>query len=661
MDYELIKGWIPIRSLRWVLFGLIPALLFSINTNAQGKLEELEKELVELTSDSARMIKMKELVKHYRKRNPDRHKELSTEGLALAEQKNDTLLQVVFNREMGMYFKYKTQPDSALAYLHKALGLASKLTNRLPYQGTLIEIADVQKKRGNYDEAAKAYFETIKYFEENKMSDGLVSCYLGLASIYEIQKDYQNALDVTRKCLKSCGQLGKREIPCNSVVYTNLTAFFTALNQPDSALFYGLKARDMKERMGDQVGLLYIYHNLYRIYADREDIDQAQFYLNQEITIARSINNTEGMIRAYHGLGEVFLARSQFDSARIALDSAAAWVSATGNPFQQKDNLRHLATLYEKTGNHEQALLYLKQFSQVKDSLYNQSKQEIIGELETRYGTEKLKQEKLLEAEKATQNRNLLIGSVIIFSLLLILAGIIVYQIQQRRKVELVTVQLRETENKLKLERQVNQAELTALRAQMNPHFLFNAFNSIQEFIILNQKELASDYLGQFADLMRLYLDHSREKTITLEDEVKAAELYLTLEKVRFEDTLNYSLTVDPNIDPSAIRIPPMLIQPYLENAIKHGLLHKKENRKLNLSFTQQGEQLRCLIQDNGIGRKAAEEINQKRNKTHRSFATSANQNRIDLMNQSRKKPITVNITDGENGEGTQVELIIPL
>ena len=96
--------------------------------------------------------------------------------------------------------------------------------------------------------------------------------------------------------------------------------------------------------------------------------------------------------------------------------------------------------------------------------------------METRYGTEQLKQEKLLEAEKATKNRNLLIGSVIIFLLLLTLAGIVVYQIQQRRKVELVTVQLRETENKLKLERQVNQAELTALRAQMNPHFLFNAF-----------------------------------------------------------------------------------------------------------------------------------------------------------------------------------------
>ena len=186
--------------------------------------------------------------------------------------------------------------------------------------------------------------------------------------------------------------------------------------------------------------------------------------------------------------------------------------------------------------------------------------------------------------------------------------------------------------------------------------------NSIQEFIILNQKELASDYLGQFADLMRLYLDHSREKSITLEDEVKAAELYLTLEKVRFEDTLDYRIQVDANIDTSAVSLPPMLIQPYIENAIKHGLLHKKENRKLKLEFTLlDGNQLRCVVEDNGIGRKAAEEINKKRYKKHRSFATSATQNRIDLMNQSREKPITVSLSDGEDGTGTAVELIIPL
>ena len=127
--------------------------------------------------------------------------------------------------------------------------------------------------------------------------------------------------------------------------------------------------------------------------------------------------------------------------------------------------------------------------------------------------------------------------------------------------------------------------KLENLRSQMNPHFIFNALNSIQEYILLNQKNLASDYLGKFADLIRMYLNHSTKGTITLSEEIEALNQYLELEKLRFEDSLDYQIQLPNEIDSETIEIPTMLIQPYVENALKHGLLHRKGNRILSIKF----------------------------------------------------------------------------
>lgn len=210
-------------------------------------------------------------------------------------------------------------------------------------------------------------------------------------------------------------------------------------------------------------------------------------------------------------------------------------------------------------------------------------------------------------------------------------------------------------------------SQLENLRSQMNPHFIFNALNSIQEYIVTNEKETASTFLVKFSRLIRIYLEHSRESEVYLEEELKALRLYLELEKDRFEDTLDYSIIVDKNLDTSlSIKVPSLFIQPYIENALKHGLLHKKENRKLEVFFqmNKQENGLICTVTDNGIGRKASSEINGKRAHLHKSFATSANQKRIELINKTRIKKTTVSIDDlhDENfvPNGTKVIIFIP-
>lgn len=219
---------------------------------------------------------------------------------------------------------------------------------------------------------------------------------------------------------------------------------------------------------------------------------------------------------------------------------------------------------------------------------------------------------------------------------------------------------------KVRVLEDMRNSQLSALKAQMNPHFMFNALNSIQEIILMNDKKQANMYLGKFADLMRITLDQSNKNAISLEDEIKSLKLYLELEALRFEEYFQYELHVADLLYTYNVHIPAMLIQPYVENAIKHGLMHKQGDKKLELFFSLYNDKtLLCVITDNGIGRKRSSEINQMREKKHTSFATGATQRRLELLNQGREQNITVSYVDlkDENGNctGTKVLLYIPL
>ncbi|WP_299439666.1 sensor histidine kinase [uncultured Aquimarina sp.] len=220
--------------------------------------------------------------------------------------------------------------------------------------------------------------------------------------------------------------------------------------------------------------------------------------------------------------------------------------------------------------------------------------------------------------------------------------------------------------DKERINQQLVLSQLENLRSQMNPHFIFNALNSIQEYIVLNEKNLASAFLVKFSRLIRMYLEHSRANEISLKEELNALKIYLELEKDRFEDILEYVIDIDDNLSLETIKVPPLFIQPYVENALKHGLLHKKDNRKLTIAYKldSKGNNLQCLIIDNGIGRKASEQINLKHGVRHASFATNANQKRVELLNTAREHKIKVNIVDlyeEEKAMGTKVMIKIPV
>lgn len=202
---------------------------------------------------------------------------------------------------------------------------------------------------------------------------------------------------------------------------------------------------------------------------------------------------------------------------------------------------------------------------------------------------------------------------------------------------------------------------LKALRAQMNPHFVFNVMNSIQHFIAYHNSEAAHRYLTKFSRLIRINLNHTEHDTVPLSEELKALELYLDLENMRFETEFNYRIDVAANIDPQHTGIPSMLIQPYVENAIKHGILMSPRQGLISITITKADKRLKCVIEDNGIGRHASAN---ERDPQYRSFGTSVTRERLEVLNELYEGTIPEKIIDlvGPGGEalGTRVELLIP-
>lgn len=208
--------------------------------------------------------------------------------------------------------------------------------------------------------------------------------------------------------------------------------------------------------------------------------------------------------------------------------------------------------------------------------------------------------------------------------------------------------------------------ELKALRAQMNPHFMFNSLNSIQHFILTNKPHDAGKYLNKFARLMRMILNNSDKSQITVREEVEYLQLYIELESMRFDNKFDWKIDIGEGIDTDFIEIPAMLLQPYVENAILHGLTPLKEPGHLELTLRMQGNNLLCRIKDNGIGREKAREMRQlSGRKDHRSLGMKITSDRLELINNLHGSQLSMTITDLKNADGsaagTQVDIFIPV
>ncbi len=329
----------------------------------------------------------------------------------------------------------------------------------------------------------------------------------------------------------------------------------------------------------------------------------------------------------------------------------------------QKDAVQRLSEVYKKVGEYDKALANYQQYVTLVDSLYAKKEKEI--EAASNFSkTLALKQNRIEILEKnrelsdnrlqlvaqkqalaKAQNRKqklliyFLIGGLLLLSLVLYL----MYRSNQQKKLA------------------NNLLALKSLRSQMNPHFIFNALNSVNSFIAQNDERTANKYLTDFSTLMRAVLENSEKNLIPLSNEVELIQLYLKLEHARFQEKFDYAFEISPNISINDYSIPPMLIQPYIENAVWHGLRHKKEKGQLTVSIQQKAaKSLIITITDNGIGRTKSQIIKTKNQLKKESKGMGNVASRIAILNEMYSGKINIEVKDlHEDGTGTVVEVVV--
>jgi hypothetical protein len=248
----------------------------------------------------------------------------------------------------------------------------------------------------------------------------------------------------------------------------------------------------------------------------------------------------------------------------------------------------------------------------------------------------------------------LLLCCVGLFTLIYVTFMVRIYNIKKKQR--------QEFERKVEM----SKIELKALRSQMNPHFIFNSLNSIQHYIFHTRSDEAIKYLNKFARLVRIILNNSEKPTVTVGEDIEALRLYLELEQMRFEGKFDYEIIIDESVDADYDIMPPLLMQPYVENAILHGLNPKPVKGKLTISLNSRNNFLICTITDNGIGREKAAEIRRTMPFIrHKSLGMKITEDRLKILNEINNSQLSVTITDlkDEHNEatGTMVELFVPL
>jgi len=361
---------------------------------------------------------------------------------------------------------------------------------------------------------------------------------------------------------------------------------------------------------------------------------------------------------AYHA-GEAYFASGDNTEAlrfaRIAVEKANQW----GKRASLVPVYELLSRIHHSLGASDSAYLYLSRYVKLKDSIRNTQLLWQLHKVRKDASVAMLMKEnhyKETEIRRQATLKNVLLVAL----LLLLISGAVIWRNIKLRK---NYVQLELNRRQAELKQQAQDLEMKALKAQMNPHFIFNSLSSINWFILKNRTQEASDYLTSFSRLIRMVLANSEKPVVTLEEELKMLRLYLDIEQLRLQHSFDYRIEMMNNIDPAEIIMPPLVLQPFCENAIWHGLSHKPGKGLLSVNFELNGNTLNCTITDNGVGREMATKLNNGAAHKEKSMGIQITNTRLSLFNGSESESQYYKIEDimDQHGEpvGTKVTLTI--
>ena len=561
---------------------------------------------------------------------------------------------------LGEVYQYHNQYDLAITSFKDALE-ANKSTK------TTILLGQAHILHNEYQNAEATLLPLTKIkgmvpFQQVQLFEGLGDAYTGLGQIDKAVDFYEEGLAVAGK-----NQITPKMTDLNSKI---ADAYAKDNRAIEAEGFYGnslklaesqapQRAIQEKEKVAD-------FYNKKRRYD--EEIAMRKKSLNELDKLPDAKVETKGISivpdtitaqRINYKIANAYIAKDQYSQAIPYLEKSIVQADTEDDLIVQKDATRKLSEVYEYRGDFTKALETYQEYVSVVDTLYIRKEQEIsraarfnreistkqsrISGLEQERELSQSKYDLALTEQALVQENNKrqkwIIYSLILGLIMLGVATFFFYRSNQQQKLA------------------NNLLALKSLRSQMNPHFIFNALNSVNNYIAKNDERSANRYLSEFSTLMRSVLENSEEDFIPLTKELELLKLYVKLEHSRFPDKFEYNVTIDEHVDVAAFQIPPMLLQPYIENAIWHGLRYKEETGYLNIDLTQKNKDaLVITISDDGIGRKKSAQLKTLNQKKQKSKGMGNIKKRVAILNEMYKDKVDVDISDlKSDGTGTKV------
>ncbi|HYG52037.1 MAG TPA: tetratricopeptide repeat protein [Flavobacteriales bacterium] len=537
---------------------------------------------------------------------------------------------------------YVTEPKNCYEKARQVLAMAKKAHYIKGQAGAYMTMATASQFLGNTRQASRYYMYALRLYEKLNDRVAVGRTYNNLGALYQDQRNYRQAVECYLQSLKIREEI--YDTAGVAATYNNIGCVYAEMEQLPEAEEFLFKSLELEKQLTNYGGMAKSYICIGQLMGIRQDWKNAEEMFMKAIPILDSLHDNLSKGVCYSGLASscVYM-RHYKEGIPFALKAISIL-----EPLEAKPQLEivytNLCELYAKTGQYEYAIAYFKLLADIREEIYDANIASQSEELLVKYEDEKKRKRiAILEKEKITdkltqarQNMFVVITSGVAVLLGLTIVFISVFQ-QQRKKN--LNAQLQKTKIEL---------EYITLRSQMNPHFVFNSLNSIQRLYVEGKAELANESMADFSSLMRKVLDNSTRSHISLKEEIDTLKLYLDVEKLRCDGLVNYSIAVDEAVDVHNILVPPLVIQPFAENAIWHGILPKKEIGHITIAiYKNHNDRLECTVSDNGIGYK---ENNGEANKNHNSKGIHITEKR--LGNKIKIENLALG--------GTRVTLILP-
>ncbi|MBO9563686.1 MAG: tetratricopeptide repeat protein [Niastella sp.] len=562
-----------------------------------------------------------------------------------AEDSNRVLILIKLANATFTY-----DPAEAMQYAREAAAISGKINwqkgQAMAFRSTggicLVQ-SDYVGALDNFQKALTADNGKSQLFEASVLNN--------MAIVYSSLKQFDKALEYQKRHFVIVRALDNREELTMS--YCNVGTIYQQLGKYDSALSYYDKSLALSRETGNkrlESNALCVLGSLFK---ETGDYRKSVFFSAQSVELATTSGNIYVKAPALNNWAWALVYLSEYGKAEQLSKESLRLAKEMGSVQWEYESWESLYANYEKQHKLAQALAAYKQFILLRDSVTNDEKRQEVVRKEMQFQAEK--KEALLQAAHAAalHRQGIIRNAWIGIAAILLLGGATSFLFYKRRR-DAVT---RQHEAELKAE--ITSTEMKALRAQMNPHFIFNSLNSISDYIGKNNIQAADKYLVKFARLMRMILEHSGHKEVSLSDDLKALELYMQLEALRMDHRFDYEIIVDESVDVDNTLVPPLLLQPFVENSIWHGLRQKTGHGKLYIRILREGDHILCVVEDNGVGISKDIGTKEAEQQEKQSLGIKITTDRIAMINKKQLACDSVQVVG--LSQGTRVNVKIPL